>query len=189
MGQQLRVLGCTYTLRHRLSNTIMWQRLRTQRPAHFPTHLCQPNSKRSVVSRDFSSNSPTSPNETRTRDQSSSALCRLELPCLRFAPRRPTRTFTSTPRIYLAPANRMSDADYEAFLNKANQDTSGGEATVQAKSYGTKSVNTNVPKVLEEVQEYYVSDADEPFEPVALSFDGDSVSARKFCGSMRRIWS
>jgi hypothetical protein len=74
----------------------------------------------------------------------------------------------------------MSDADYEAFLNKANQDTGGGEATTQSQSYGTKSVNTEVPKALESVQEYYTSDADEPFEPVALNYDGDSVSARKF---------
>jgi hypothetical protein len=36
-------------------------------------------------------------------------------------------------------------------------------------------VNTEVPKALEEIEEYYVSDADEPFEPVSLKFDGDSV--------------
>jgi hypothetical protein len=72
----------------------------------------------------------------------------------------------------------MSDADYEAFLNKANQDSSGGETTTQSKGYGTKSVNTEVPKALESVQEYYTSDADEPFEPVALNYDGDSISAR-----------
>ncbi|KAF1962967.1 hypothetical protein CC80DRAFT_398714 [Byssothecium circinans] len=75
----------------------------------------------------------------------------------------------------------MSDADYEAFLNKANADSSGGggAATTQAKSYGTKSVNTEVPKVLSSVQEYYTSDADEPFEPVALEFEGDEVSAER----------
>jgi hypothetical protein len=73
----------------------------------------------------------------------------------------------------------MSDADYAAFLDKANQDSSGGDATTQSKKYGTKSVNTEVPKVLEGVEEYYVSDADEPFEPVALSYDGDSISAQQ----------
>jgi hypothetical protein len=72
----------------------------------------------------------------------------------------------------------MSDADYEAFLNKANQSTGGDDATTQSKkSYGTKSVNTAVPKALESVQEYYTSDADEPFEPVALEFEGDEVEA------------
>jgi hypothetical protein len=74
----------------------------------------------------------------------------------------------------------MSDADYEAFLNKANQDMGGNEATAQSKkSYGTKSVNTAVPKALESVQEYYTSDADEPFEPVALEFEKDELSAGK----------
>jgi len=78
----------------------------------------------------------------------------------------------------------MSDADYEAFLNKANQDSSGGEATTQSKSYGTRSINTDVPKALQSVDEVYVSDADEPFEPVALSYDGDSISARRSRQSM-----
>jgi len=72
-----------------------------------------------------------------------------------------------------------SDADYAAFLDKANQDTGSAETkdASQKKSYGTNSVNTAVPKALEQVEEYYVSDSDEPFEPVALEFDGDSVSA------------
>lgn len=72
-----------------------------------------------------------------------------------------------------------SDADYAAFLDKANQDTGSAETkdASQKKSYGTKSVNTAVPKILEQVEEYYVSDSDEPFEPVALEFKGDSVSA------------
>ncbi|EDU49080.1 hypothetical protein PtrSN002B_004004 [Pyrenophora tritici-repentis] len=72
-----------------------------------------------------------------------------------------------------------SDADYAAFLDKANQDIGSAETrdASQKQGYGTKSVNTAVPKVLEQVEEYYVSDADEPFEPVALSFEGSSVSA------------
>jgi hypothetical protein len=81
-----------------------------------------------------------------------------------------------------------SDADYAAFLDKANQDTGSAETTSasQKKSYGTKSVNTAVPKVLEQVEEYYISDSDEPFEPVALEFEGGNVSAddlKKLVGS------
>ncbi|OCL02441.1 hypothetical protein AOQ84DRAFT_304719 [Glonium stellatum] len=68
-----------------------------------------------------------------------------------------------------------SDADYAAFLDKANQDTGANNVFAQSKSVGSKSVNTEVPKALEEIEEYYVSDADEPFEPVSLKFDGDSV--------------
>ncbi|KAF3043867.1 hypothetical protein E8E11_003316 [Didymella keratinophila] len=71
-----------------------------------------------------------------------------------------------------------SDADYAAFLDKANEDAGPAEQQdLSKKGYGTKSVNTEVPKALESVKEYYVSDADEPFEPVALEFSGDSVSA------------
>jgi len=73
----------------------------------------------------------------------------------------------------------MSDADYEAFLNKANAGTSDAVQEQSTKTYGTKSVNTSVPKVLEGVQEYYVSDADEPFEPVALNFAGDGLDAQQ----------
>ena len=68
-----------------------------------------------------------------------------------------------------------SDADYASFLDKANQDTGSTKVSAKSISVGTKSVNTEVPKALEEIEEYYVSDADEPFEPVSLKFDGDSV--------------
>jgi hypothetical protein len=72
-----------------------------------------------------------------------------------------------------------SDADYASFLDKANQDTGAVEqqSSSNKKSYGTKSVDTAVPKVLEQVEEYYVSDADEPFEPVSLKYDGSSITA------------
>jgi hypothetical protein len=69
-----------------------------------------------------------------------------------------------------------SDADYASFLDKANADPGAGQASTQAKrKVGTKSVNTEVPKALEEVQEYYVSDADEAFEPVALKYGKDRL--------------
>jgi hypothetical protein len=69
-----------------------------------------------------------------------------------------------------------SDEDYASFLNKANERT-GGQASTESKTKkaSTKAVDTEVPKVLEEVEEYYVSEADEPFEPVSLKWDGDGV--------------
>lgn len=71
-----------------------------------------------------------------------------------------------------------SDAEHAAFLDKANQDVAPAvQQDLSKKGYGTKSVNTAVPKALEGVEDYYVSDADEPFEPVALEFSGESVSA------------
>ncbi|KAF2093206.1 hypothetical protein NA57DRAFT_69298 [Rhizodiscina lignyota] len=67
-----------------------------------------------------------------------------------------------------------SDEDYAAFLDKANQDL-GGSKPATTKSVGTQSVNTEVPKALQEVDEYYVSDADEPFQPVSLKWDGKGL--------------
>lgn len=76
----------------------------------------------------------------------------------------------------------MSDGDYASFLDKANQGTgAGSEVTTQSKKFSTQSVDTAVPQALEEVEEYYTSDADEPFEPVALKFGGGEISACKSC--------
>lgn len=87
-----------------------------------------------------------------------------------------------SPCLHTSSRLSMSDADYEAFLNKANDGGDGGQgqAKAQSEGYGTKSVNTAVPRELENVQETYTSDADEPFEAVALNFDGDKLSARRW---------
>lgn len=69
-----------------------------------------------------------------------------------------------------------SDEDYAAFLDKANQDT-GAPASAQSKSFKTKAVDSEVPPVLQSVEEYYISDADEPFEPVSLKWEGDATPA------------
>jgi hypothetical protein len=83
--------------------------------------------------------------------------------------------------IHSSARTMSSDAEYAAFLDKANEDVKpAAQQDVSKKDYGTKSVNTAVPKALESVEEYYVSDADEPFEPVALEFDGSSVSASMY---------
>jgi hypothetical protein len=79
-----------------------------------------------------------------------------------------------------------SDADYAAFLDKANQDAGSAQAHESSKTvYGTKSVDTAVPQALQNVEEYYVSDADEPFEPVALQYGKAQIDAGKlmlYCG-------
>lgn len=68
-----------------------------------------------------------------------------------------------------------SDEDYSNFLDKANQDTGASRVLTQSKSktVGTKSLDTDVPKHLEGIKEYYISEADEPFEPVSLQWDED----------------
>ncbi|KAL6703289.1 hypothetical protein ACN47E_009996 [Coniothyrium glycines] len=84
-----------------------------------------------------------------------------------------------------------SDADYASFLDKANQDTGSAEAkNAPKKRFGTKSVDTAVPKILEQVEAYYTSDADEPFEPVALKYNGSRITADdlgKLIGSEKQV--
>jgi hypothetical protein len=68
-----------------------------------------------------------------------------------------------------------SDDDYAAFLEMANAPTSGGGVSAQGKNSGftTRTVDKNeVPQVLQQVESVYVSEADEEFEPVALSWSG-----------------
>ncbi|KAF2749240.1 hypothetical protein M011DRAFT_399407 [Sporormia fimetaria CBS 119925] len=69
----------------------------------------------------------------------------------------------------------MSDDAYASFLEKANQDVSGGE-TASTQKMATKSVDTGVPSVLKAVQEVYVSESDEEFVQVALRFEGKELN-------------
>jgi len=68
-----------------------------------------------------------------------------------------------------------ADEDYASFLEKANQDTGSKRASTQSKTVRTRAVDTEIPPSLLDVEEYYVSDADEPFEPVSLKWDGDGL--------------
>lgn len=74
-----------------------------------------------------------------------------------------------------------SDEDYSKFLGKANQDTGGASTRSKSKKLSTKSVDTKVPKELEGIEEYYVSEADEPFEPVSLKWDKDGLPSEGDC--------
>lgn len=70
-----------------------------------------------------------------------------------------------------------SDEDYMAFLNKANQDPSAGQAVKSSSSakqtFKTTDSGAQVPAVLKTAVKdaFYTSDADEPFEPVCLNWD------------------
>lgn len=68
-----------------------------------------------------------------------------------------------------------SDDAYMSFLDKANADLNAGRAAQQGgDTVRTETVDANVkvPKPLQSVDAYYISDSDEPFEPVALKWDG-----------------
>ena len=77
----------------------------------------------------------------------------------------------------------MSDDAYSSFLDKANQDTGASKASTQSKTASTKAVDTEVPATLQGVEQYYVSEADEPFEPVSVKWGGKNMPSE----SMRPI--
>ena len=102
----------------------------------------------------------------------------------------------SSPRPNLTSSNRriqaikplphlrtMSDDAYSSFLDKANQDTGASKASTRSKTASTKAVDTEVPATLQGVEQYYVSEADEPFEPVSLKWGGKNMPSE----SMRSI--
>lgn len=71
-----------------------------------------------------------------------------------------------------------SDEDYNNFLEKANEDTGIGKSSgmdARSKKVNTKAVNTDIPANLQNIEQYYTSDADEPFEPVSLSWQGSTM--------------
>ena len=90
-------------------------------------------------------------------------------PSLRSSNRR-TQVIKPLPQV-----KTMSDDAYSSFLDKANQDTGANKASTQSKSASTKAVDTEVPAMLQGVEQYYVSEADEPFEPVSLKWGGKNM--------------
>ncbi|EPE07408.1 hypothetical protein F503_08059 [Ophiostoma piceae UAMH 11346] len=83
-----------------------------------------------------------------------------------------------TSRLFSSTPNSMSSDDaYAAFLDKANQDV-GSDAPASTSS-NKASVNhqQDVPKVLVSAaqDQFYVSDADEPFVAVAVPLKGEKL--------------
>jgi hypothetical protein len=73
-----------------------------------------------------------------------------------------------------------SDEDYMSFLNKANQDASGGnQAAAQSSSSAFKATDSGSqpPAEIKSAckDAFYVSDADEPFEPVSLNYNSSDL--------------
>jgi hypothetical protein len=70
-----------------------------------------------------------------------------------------------------------SDADYETFLNKANEGLATNQTSTSSKSQsvGVKGVDTEIPKILDQLDEIYVSESDEPFEPISLSYKAKDI--------------
>lgn len=68
-----------------------------------------------------------------------------------------------------------SDDAYSSFLDQANQDTGASKTSAHSSSATTKAVDTDVPAPLQKVELYYTSEADEPFEPVSLKWNGKNM--------------
>lgn len=68
-----------------------------------------------------------------------------------------------------------SDEAYSSFLDQANQETGGSTASATSSSAPTKSVDTDVPALLNNIKQHYASETDEPFEPVALNWSGNDI--------------
>jgi hypothetical protein len=85
-----------------------------------------------------------------------------------------------------------SDEDYAAFLDKANEDPgesrtqSSGKVELRAVDRGVE-----VPAALREVTKdaFYVSDADEPFEPVCLKLKGKTLPDEGLCSADTSVGS
>ncbi|MCJ1443672.1 MAG: hypothetical protein MMC23_004172 [Stictis urceolatum] len=75
------------------------------------------------------------------------------------------------------------DASYSSFLDKANQDTSTPHSSSTSKPQPLEATDvsaSSIPAPLKSLDATYTSDADEPFEPVSLSFSGKSLTKRAF---------
>lgn len=68
-----------------------------------------------------------------------------------------------------------SDEAYSSFLDQANQDTGASTTSTTSSPATTKAVDTEIPASLLKVKQYYTSEADEPFEPVALGWSGNNM--------------
>lgn len=81
-----------------------------------------------------------------------------------------------------------SDDAYMSFLDKANADLNAGRPQEQGASdtarTETVDANTKIPAPLQSVDAYYISDADEPFEPVALLWEGASKGVWPSAGTL-----
>ena len=93
---------------------------------------------------------------------------------------RPTIRALAQPFKFSLTASMSTDEDYASFLDKANQDTgSASKPSSDSKFASTKAVDTYVPAPLQSLGDaFYVSDTDEPFEPVALGHTGKEIDKR-----------
>lgn len=116
---------------------------------------------------------------TNTARSSSSKLQHLSTPPSRRTTPLPQTNPAIPQRVLHTTTKMSSDQDYMSFLDKANQGTgSDNQATTQSKTqFKTTDSGSQAPAEIKSAckDAFYVSDADEPFEPVSLKYDGSDL--------------
>lgn len=106
--------------------------------------------------------------------------------CIRTSPQTQTLLVSTHKTHYTIPSpnprrspiisRAMSDDAYMSFLDKANADLNNARAQQPQQSSGVRTetvdVGVQIPAPLRSVDAYYISETDEPFEPVALKWEG-----------------
>ncbi|KAK4166101.1 ribosomal protein L3 [Cladorrhinum sp. PSN259] len=110
-----------------------------------------------------------------TQQQTATPLTPRSISCCCALSNKPI-TATTKREFGSIPCRKMSDEDYMAFLNKANQNPSAEAAENSNKkppAFKTMEEGVEVPKALREAvkDEWYASDADEKFEAVGLKLE------------------
>ncbi|KAI4290522.1 MAG: hypothetical protein L6R35_000213 [Caloplaca aegaea] len=75
-----------------------------------------------------------------------------------------------------------SDDTYSSFLDQVNQDTGASKVSSESNAATAKVTDTDVPMELQHVDQYYTSEADEPFEPVSLQWNGKNMPSEDLIG-------
>lgn len=104
-----------------------------------------------------------------------------------YQPATPVQSRTS----FSTTSLTMSDDAYSSFLDKANSDLNAGRSQQGGGTTRTETVDTNVkvPAPLQSVDAYYISDTDEPFEPVAFKWEGASKGTWPSAGTFKILFN
>ncbi|TLD05571.1 uncharacterized protein PgNI_09739 [Pyricularia grisea] len=95
-------------------------------------------------------------------------------------------TERATVRYFRTTGTMASDESYMDFLNKANEDPSAGKAnnaeTTSSSDFRSTESGTETPAVLVKATKdaFYMSEADEPFVPVALGWEKGLPNEEEF---------
>lgn len=76
-----------------------------------------------------------------------------------------------------------SDDSYADFLDQANQDPNPGKASASSAPSKAPASDRKIPQSLQKIDREYTTESDEPFEPVALKYEGKNLPSSGEWGS------